>query len=87
MKNRESEKPVAPEQAKTKLTYGERLEMKELEKDLGKLENQKKEIAAQFEGASLNADRLEELSREMKALAEELEEKEMRWLELSEYAQ
>lgn len=70
---------------KTKLTYAERLEMEELEKELGELEKRKNEIAGQFEGAGLDAAKLEELSREMKNLAEQLEEKEMRWLELSEF--
>ncbi len=72
---------------KTKLTYGERLEMEKLEKELAELEERKKAIAAEFEAASLDASRLEELSREMNALAADLEEKEMRWLELSEYAE
>lgn len=71
---------------KTKLTYGERLEMEKLEKELGELEERKREIASEFETASVDALRLEELSREMNVLNEELEEKEMRWLELSEYA-
>ena len=70
---------------KTKLTYGERLEMEEIEKELGELERRKNEIAAEFETASLDATRLEELSRELNQINEDLEIKETRWLELSEY--
>lgn len=70
---------------KTKLTYGERLEMEELEKELGHLEERKAGIAKEFETASMDATRLEELSRELNDINQKLEEKEMRWLELSEY--
>lgn len=79
--------PTSKKQAgeKTKLTYGERLEMEELEKELGKLEERKTEIAAAFEDSSLDAAKLEDLSREMNELQDTLDEKELRWLELSEF--
>jgi len=82
------EKTVEKKEAsaeKTKLTYAERLEMEDLEKELEKLEERKAEIAAAFEEASVDAEKLEELSREMNEVADQLEEKELRWLELSEY--
>ena len=79
-------KAAKKSQEKTKLTYGERLEMEELEKELPQLENRKAEIAAAFEEAASDAEELEKLSREMQALNEKLEAKEMRWLELSEFA-
>ncbi len=66
------------------MTYSEKLEFETLEKDIAKLENRKIEIAKEFEQASLDASRLEDLSRETKDIQDELEEKEMRWLELSE---
>jgi ATP-binding cassette subfamily F protein uup len=72
---------------KTKLTYAEKLELEDLEKDLEKLELRKADIAQAFESATSDAAKLEELSREMNALTKELETKEMRWLELSEYAE
>ncbi len=81
-----SVEPKEKEKAeKTKLTYAERLEMESLEQELEELEDRKKAIAKEFEEASLNAERLEELSREMNELNNTLEEREMRWLELSEY--
>ncbi len=67
-----------------KMTYAERSEFEALEKDIARLEKRKIEIAKEFEQASMDASKLEELSRETKAVQEELEEKEMRWLELSE---
>ncbi len=78
--SKKEEKPTE----KTKLTYAEKLEMKEVEKELEDLENRKTEIAEEFETAVSDAEKLEALSREMKELNENLEEKEMRWLELSE---
>jgi len=88
-RNKSLVKPTAEkeekQQVKTKLTYGEKLEMKELEKELEELENRKAAIAQEFEEANSDANRLEELSREMNDLNKTLEEKEMRWLELSEF--
>lgn len=72
-------------QEKTSLTYAERLEMKELENELDALEERKAAIAGKFEEASSDATELEKLSREMNTLNQELEIKESRWLELSEY--
>jgi ATP-binding cassette subfamily F protein uup len=70
---------------KTKLTYAEKLEFEDLEKTIEKLEQRKAEIASAFENANSDAEKLEELGKEMNSLAAELETKEMRWLELSEY--
>ncbi|MEQ9263415.1 MAG: ABC-F family ATP-binding cassette domain-containing protein [Owenweeksia sp.] len=76
-----------PEKQKTKLTYAERLEMEELEKELGQLEKRKADIASEFEEAVSDAERLEALSREMNEISATIEEKEMRWLELSEFGE
>lgn len=70
---------------KSKLTYAERLELEELNKRLPELEAKKAEIAKAFAQASDDAEQLMELSKESQALQSELEEAEMRWLELSEY--
>ncbi len=72
------------EEASKKMTYGERLEFEALGKEVEKLEERKAEIAKAFEDASLDANKLEELSREMNEVQDELDEKELRWLELSE---
>ncbi len=75
---------ATPKKDASKLTYGERLELESLGGEMEKLETRKAEIAKEFENATLDAEKLEELSRESKALQDELDEKEMRWLELSE---
>ncbi len=67
-----------------KMTFAEKMEFEALEKDIANLEKRKAEIAREFEQASMDASKLEELSRETKSIQDELEEKEMRWLELSE---
>jgi ATP-binding cassette subfamily F protein uup len=74
------------EKVKTKLSFKEKHEFAELTEELPKLEARKAEITAFFESGSSDAQKLQELSAEMEALQEELEEKEMRWLELSEFA-
>lgn len=74
-----------PVQEKAKLTYGEKLEFENLEEAMKTLEKRKVEITQAFESAETSATELEELSNEMGRINAELEEKEMRWLELSEY--
>lgn len=74
------EKPVAE---KKKLSYKEQKELEKLELELPKLEQRKAEIMHAFENPSANTD-IQKLSAEMEALMAELEEKELRWLELSE---
>jgi ATP-binding cassette subfamily F protein uup len=75
------------EKQKTKLSFKEKIEFVELGERLPKLEARKAEITAFFESGSSDAEKLQELSAEMEALQAELEEKEMRWLELSEFAE
>ncbi len=58
-----------------------------MNEQIPKLEARKAEITAFFESGSSDAQKLQELSTEMEALQAELEEKEMRWLELSEFAE
>ncbi len=88
LRNKSLVKPSKPatkdKSDKAKRTYAERLEFEALEKELEELEKRKEEIAKAFEDATLDATRLEELSREMNELQDTLDEKEMRWLELSE---
>ena len=72
---------------KTKLSFKEKREFENLEIEIQELEQRKQEIEAYFESGSSDAEKLQELSQEMKALIPKLEEKEMRWLELSEYEQ
>lgn len=69
-----------------RLSQEERKEMNKLEKEMKKLEERKTEIMEAFNAADLAADEIEKLSKELSALNESLEIKEMRWLELAELA-
>lgn len=67
-----------------KLTYKEEKELEELEKELPKLEKEKQEITQKLSATNLENEELLLLSNRFQEIIEELEEKEMRWLELSE---
>jgi ATP-binding cassette subfamily F protein uup len=68
------------------LTNTERNEMKKLDKEIGALESRKKEILERFNAEDLGADEAAKLSTELGQVQENLEMKEMRWLELAERA-
>ncbi|MCB0678971.1 MAG: ABC-F family ATP-binding cassette domain-containing protein, partial [Saprospiraceae bacterium] len=77
-------KPVLPEA--TGLTLEERKELKRLEKEIDKLETRKKEINERFHSNQLSLSEIEELSAELGQLHEQLEAREMRWMELADKA-
>ena len=67
-----------------KLTFKERQEMTQLEKDIAVLEAEKKQTEEALCSGLLPVDQLTEKSKRFPLLLEELEDKTMRWLELSE---
>ena len=69
-----------------KLTYNERREFNKLEKEIAKLEKQKTTLEKKMADGGLDYGELNELSKEFEALKEELEEKELTWLEMAERA-
>jgi ATP-binding cassette subfamily F protein uup len=69
-----------------KLSFKERQEFESLEKELPRLEREKAELEAQMSSGSLSPDALQKAGIRMTALIEEIDGKEMRWLELSEFA-
>ncbi len=71
---------------KRKLSFKEKRELEQLEKDLEALEAEKAAIEAALCSGTLGVDELTEKSKRLPLLNDELEEKEMRWLELSEIA-
>ncbi|MHA7057900.1 ABC-F family ATP-binding cassette domain-containing protein [Aquimarina sp. M1] len=66
------------------LSYNEQKEYNRIERDLKKLEIQKKEVEALFNSGALEGDKINEESAKLKKIIDDIEEKEMRWLELSE---
>ena len=69
-----------------RLSYKEKMEYQQLEKDIEKLEAEKKQIEEALCSGALSVDELTEKSIRLPKLEEELDEKSMRWLELSEFA-
>ena len=69
-----------------RLTFAERKEYEQLEKDVGALETEKTDIEARLCSGTLSVDDITALSRRLSALNDELDDKSMRWLELSEFA-
>jgi ATP-binding cassette subfamily F protein uup len=81
-----TEKPVRekPVDDKKKLTFKEKKELEDLEKEISQLEKEKKILEEEFNSGSLPADELHKKSLRYSEINPLLEEKEMRWLELSE---
>lgn len=70
---------------KKKLSFNEKREFEQIEADLPKLEQEKAEIEAEMSTGTLTADELLSKSNRISELIDEIDEKTMRWLELSEY--
>ena len=70
--------------APKKLSYKQQQELKALEEKLSSLEAEKASLEAQLSGGELSMEQLQAASARYGALQQELEEAEMRWLELSE---
>jgi ATP-binding cassette subfamily F protein uup len=79
------EKEKTESKLKTKLSFKEKYEFDQLEKDIPLLEQKKKLLEQELANASSNHEQLLKLSQDLGKLNLELEEKSMRWLELSEY--
>ncbi len=71
---------------KRRLTFNERREFEQLGRDIESLEQEKSEIIESLSGGTLSVERITELSKRLPLVEEELDIKEMRWLELSEFA-
>ncbi len=78
-------KPRLGEQ-KRKLTFKEKKEFEQLEQDIATLEEEKQQIESALSSGTISVEEITALSKRLPLLTEELEEKEMRWLELSEFA-
>ena len=77
-------KPV--KEKERKLTFNEKKELEQLEKDIAALETEKAQLSDELNSGTLNNAQLQEKSSRFGQITELLEEKEMRWLELSELA-
>lgn len=73
-------------EAKPGLTFDQRKEMNRIEKEIQKLEEKKTQVADQFNRTDLTPDEIKKFSQEINQLTGQIEEKEMRWMELAELA-
>ena len=85
-KNPTPEKPRRQEtEAKRRLTFKERKEYEALDAEIPQLEAEKAELEQAMSSGTLSTEELLAKSERITQLMEELDEKSMRWLELSEY--
>ena len=85
--NAETEKKEKREfvgEQRRKKTYKEKCEFERLEKEIAQLEKEQAELEEALCSGTLSVDELTEKSKRLPLLKDELETKEMRWLELSE---
>lgn len=82
--NEKKEKREFVGEQRRKKTYKEKCEFERLEKEIAALEEEQKTIEEALCSGTLSIDELTEKSKRLLLVKDELEEKEMRWLELSE---
>lgn len=81
----EVETPAATSSApKKKFSFNEKREFDLLEKEIPLLEKEKAKLSEQMAAGSLDYNQLQDLANRIGKITQELEKKEMRWLELSE---
>ena len=79
-----TKQPANNPQQKRKLTFKEKRELEQLEKDIEALEVEKKQIEEALCGGTTSVEEITTMSKRLPVLNDELDEKSMRWLELSE---
>jgi ATPase components of ABC transporters with duplicated ATPase domains len=77
-------KPSYRHDDRRRLSYKEKREMEQLERDIEALEAEKKQIEEALCGGTTSVDEITKMSKRLPLLNDELDEKSMRWLELSE---
>ena len=73
------------DKSKTKLSFKEKREFEQLEKDIADLENEKETLENEINSGALNNDDLIQKSKRIGEIIKLLDEKSDRWLELSEF--
>ena len=77
-------KPVSSSAGKRKPSFKEKKEFESLELEIQELESEKAQVEAQLGSGQLTVDEVTRISQRFAVLNELLDEKSMRWLELSE---
>lgn len=76
----------SPEKGKRQLTYKEKREFETLEKEIASLTREKEQVTEKLNSGATPFDELQRLSVQIGELTRLLDEKELRWLELSEFS-
>ena len=84
---KEAKPRVKPNSERKRMSYKEKREFEQLEKDMARLEEERKSIEEQLCSGTLSVDELTEKSKRLPEIKDELDMMEMRWLELSEIEQ
>lgn len=84
--NKDKDKKSLRNDQRRKMTYKEKMEFEQLSKDIEQLEAEQKQIEDALCSGTLTVEQITELSRRLPEVKEALDEKGMRWLELSEFS-
>ena len=76
--------PIKTETKSKKLSFKEQRELEEINKSLPTLEAKKEELTNLLSDPNLAYDKIATIGDELQTIVDEIEEKELRWLELSE---
>ena len=79
----ESKKAETAKMVSKKLSFNQKKELEQLEKELPALQNQKEILTTKLSGPNLKFEEIQKISLELEQLIQKLEEVESRWLELS----
>ncbi|MFM8596343.1 MAG: ATP-binding cassette domain-containing protein, partial [Flavobacteriales bacterium] len=82
----EPQMPVNTADKKRKMSFKEKQEFEQIEKQLPLLEQEKNELSEVLSSGTLNNEELQQKGERLGKLVDELDELTMRWLELSELA-
>ena len=84
--NKDKDKKSSRNDQRRKMTYKEKMEFEQLSKDIEQLEAEQKQIEDALCSGTLTVEQITELSRRLPVVKDALDEKGMRWLELSEFS-
>lgn len=84
--NTDKDKKSSRNDQRRKMTYKEKMEFEQLSKDIEQLEAEQKQIEDALCSGTLTVEQITELSRRLPEVKDALDEKGMRWLELSEFS-
>jgi ATP-binding cassette subfamily F protein uup len=79
------EKAAKMEESKTKLSFNEQREFDQIEKDMPLLEKRKEQLSKDLIAFGDNHEEIMRISAELTQIVKDLDDKELRWLALSEF--